>query len=170
LILRDISTQAISGFVANVQSEYLKMTQADADALFGTALPRFFRASVLRTIGSPRRELGYFDHAWIYRRVVINGGKVGYVDAVDYHLEFNSTIFLVRKFYKYYGHYFIPALVEDWQLVLAKSIPKRSVFVSGDTEARPSRSKQLFLFSIKGVSTLGGVLDWFLETTLGSVL
>ena len=169
LILRDISTQGISGLVANIQSEYLEMTQSDSDALFGTALPRFFRAGVLRVIGSPRRELGYFDHAWIYRRVVLNGGRVAYVDAIDYHLEFNSTIFLVRKFYKFYGHYFIPAMVEDWRLVLAKSMPKRSVFLVGETAPRSARAKQFFLFSVKGVSTLLGIIDWFLDTTVGSI-
>lgn len=170
LILRDISSQEVSGFVANAQSEYLKFTQSDADALLGTALPRFFRARVLTNIGRPRRELGYFDHAWIYHRVVKNGGKAAYVDAVDYHLEFNSTRFLVRKFYKYYGHYFVPALVEDWRLVLAKSVPKRSIFVFGESGGIRERTRQVLLFSVKAVSTFLGILDWFLSTLLGPLL
>ena len=158
LVVKDISLPSIDGFLGRAQSRYVELTQSDPDLIYGTALPRFFRSRVLRSLEAPRRELGYFDHAWIYNRVLQKGAKVGYVDAVDYHLEYNSTLRVVRKFFKYYGHYLVPALVEDWKLVLGKSIPKRAVLAPVSNIGIGERIGQLLLFEVKALSTLLGIM------------
>lgn len=157
LILKDISIRLFEGSVAKAQSKYLEITQVDSDPLFGTALPRFFRASVLKGISMPRREIGYFDHAWIYLKCIEKGAKIGYIDAVTYHLEYNHPLVLVRKFFKYYGHFIVPALVENWKLVLGKTLPKRVLFSTKQIDA-----VELFnlsaLYGVKALFTFLGAL------------
>jgi hypothetical protein len=168
LVLKDISVGMVQGFAGKAQSKYLELTQSDPDITYGTALPRFFRSRVIRSIREPRREIGYFDHAWLYNRALLNGAQVGYVGAIDYHLEYNSTRLMIRKFFKYYGHFLVPALVEDWKLVVGRSIPKRAVFKSGPSLGKEEILNQTLLFGLKAVSTSIGVLHSMLSRVIGN--
>lgn len=138
------------------QSAYLMHSQRNPHALYGTSLPRFFRGKLLKSIKPPRRELGYFDHAWVYRRCVNQGARVSFVDQTIQHIEFNTTAAVAKKFYKYYGHYVAPALLEDWKLVVAKSLPKRS---SAAESSHGLKLWLMILFMVKAVSTTAGLID-----------
>lgn len=157
LILRDTSVRLIDGFIARAQSKYMEVSQSDHHPYYGTALPRFFRADILRNVPRPRHEIGYFDHAWIYARCVERGAKIGYIDAVAYHLEYNHPAILAKKFFKQYGHFIVPAIIEDWKLVFGKSLPKK-IFV----KTHPSNFTELadlsLLYGTKVLFTFLGTL------------
>jgi glycosyltransferase involved in cell wall biosynthesis len=142
--------------IGRAQSNYLMLAHTDSDAVHGTALPRFFRSRVLKRLASPKRELGYFDHAWVHRRVVGMGSKISTIDSNLYHLEFNTTSSLANKFYRYYGRYLVPALASDWQMVLGKLLPKP---MSMSSIASGNRLQLLFLFCVKSISVTAGVVS-----------
>jgi glycosyltransferase involved in cell wall biosynthesis len=146
---------ATGSSIGLTQSSYLMHSQRNPHVLYGTSLPRFFRGTLLRSIKPPRHELGYFDHAWVYRSAVNLGARITFVDETIQHLEFNTTLTLAKKFYRYYGHYIVPALLEDWKLVIGKSLPKRSV-TNSSTAGESIRL--LMLFGLKAISTCAGVI------------
>jgi glycosyltransferase involved in cell wall biosynthesis len=156
LILPEVPVTDVINSIAHAQSSYVRLAQTDSRVLHGTALPRFFRAGIIRAIKPPRREIGYFDHAWIYRRVSERGATVSSLNAPIYHHEFNWASSVIKKFYKYYGNYFVPALIEDWPLVLSKSLPKP--LVTNASSAGESIGL-LMLFGVKVISTYAGVIS-----------
>lgn len=162
IILNEVSVSLTPGHIAKLQAEYVKIIHmGDWDPLFGTALPRFFPVKVLKEIPSTAREIGYFDHAFIYKHAADRIRVRFAPDAVIYHYEMNIPLRMLRKFYRYYGFYFIPALVEDWRLTCGRVLPRRMILRS--TGGDVNRVKQLFLYGAKGLATLTGVLSYVLS-------
>ncbi|MEM3465491.1 MAG: glycosyltransferase family 2 protein [Candidatus Jordarchaeales archaeon] len=160
IILNEISIPLVNGSIAKAQAEYVKAIQHGGwDPLLGTALPRFFPAKVLKEIPPTAREVGYFDHAFIYKRVVKRGVNVEFASkATIYHYEINTPIRMLKKFYKYYGFYVIPALVEDWRLVFCRLLPRMTI--TRDISSNISMVSQFFLYGAKALATLAGTLSY----------
>lgn len=99
----------------------------DADAVFGTALPRFFKREILSSIRWPR-NLIVFDHTYIYMELIRRGVKVAYLDdAFISHHEVTDWASFVRKFYRY-GSGYVEALRGQPGPIAAHSLPRRSYF------------------------------------------
>ncbi|MBT9168210.1 MAG: putative glycosyltransferase EpsH [Syntrophomonadaceae bacterium] len=146
----------------------MDVVQQDADVIWGTALPRFFKANILKAINPPRREVGYFDHAFLYLKAIEAGAKVSYVDALVHHYERNTFYSIITKFYRGYGMYFIPAFQEDPRLVIGKALPKRA-YVSGRLLKQPDLLAGLFfLYTLKAGAAGAGVVAYLLKRIVKS--
>jgi hypothetical protein len=153
----------MEGHIAELQAEYVRFIHTgDWDPLLGTALPRFFPAKALKEIPSVAHEIGYFDHAFMYKHVTEKGIGVRFSPkAVIHHYERNIPLGMLRKFHKYYGFYIIPALVVDRQLVFGRVLPRRALLrATGDNL---SVVTQLFLYGAKALATSTGTLRYVLS-------
>jgi glycosyltransferase involved in cell wall biosynthesis len=99
----------------------------DDDPIYGTAEPRFFRASFARKIDYLDNPPITFELAIINLKMHRMGAKIKFIDAPIYHYETPSFRDVARKFYRY-GFYYFPALKKYPQLVLHHSAPRRSYF------------------------------------------
>ena len=166
LVLREKSIHNEKNIISRILAYNMQIVQQDLDVYYGTALPRFFRASMLKIINSIPSDIGYFDHAFIYHEILRLGAKVNYVDAYIYHYEVDSTVKFLKKFYNYYGKCIIPALKYNKKLVLGRSAPKR-VYFSRDLIRKPLLLICLnILYLVKAVATLAGVISYTLNTFL----
>jgi len=167
LILKEISVPLVKGRIANLQAEYVRIIHTgDWDPLLGTALPRFFPAKVLKEITPTSHEIGYFDHAYIYQCTIERGIKALFVpDAIVYHYEMNLPLRMLRKFYKFYGFYVVPALVENPRLVFSRLMPRRQILKNATSGA--CSVSQFLLYGAKALATLAGVLSYILFDIIG---
>jgi glycosyltransferase involved in cell wall biosynthesis len=168
IILNEVSVPMASGHIAKLQAEYVKIIHTgDWDPLLGTALPRFFPAEILKEIRPTAHEIGYFDHAFIYKHAAEGGVSARFAhDAIVYHYEMNIPMRMLRKFYKYYGFYVIPALVEDGQLVFGRLLPRRTILRGAGSNV--NAISQLFLYGVKALATSAGVLGYVLFNIAGA--
>ena len=120
--------------------------------------PCFFKASILKKIKPIPDDIGYFDHAFIYSEVVNLGAKVDYVDTIIYHHELASLMQIIRKFYKYYGLCFIPALQNNKSLSVGRSTPRRIYFSKRAMQKPHLWLGLMFLYAVKAISACFGVL------------
>jgi glycosyltransferase involved in cell wall biosynthesis len=164
IILNEISIPLVKGLIANAQAIYVKtIHKGDWDPLLGTALPRFFPAKILKEIRPARREIGYFDHQFIYRRTTEMGVCVRFANkAIVYHYEMNTPKRVFRKFYRYYGFYIIPAFVEDSKLIFSRILPRRSIFKNIGNNL--SLTAQLLLYGVKALATSIGALNYIFSS------
>jgi len=167
IILKEVSVPLARGHIAKLQAEYVRIIHTgDWDPFLGTALPRFFPAKVLKEIPPFAHEIGYFDHAFLYKRVTERGVSARFSpEAVIYHYEMNIPVRMLRKFYKYYGFYVIPALVEDGQLVFGRLLPRRTILTG--TSNNGNIVSQLFLYGAKALATSAGSLSYVLSNIIG---
>ncbi len=133
----------------------------DADAVFGTALPRFFNKKTLSRIHWPR-NLIVFDHTYIYMELVRLGIHTAYLNSVYIsHHEVADWRLFVKKFYRY-GSGYIEALRGQPGAVAAHSLPRRSYF-SAFALSRPHYFLGLLLlYSVKVTAAGFGVLSYFM--------
>lgn len=166
IILNEVSVPMTRGHIAKLQAEYVRIIHTgDWDPLLGTALPRFFPAQVLKEIPPTAREIGYFDHAFIYKHVTERGVSSRFApEAVIYHFEMNIPMRMFKKFYKYYGFYVIPALVEDGQLVFGRLLPRRAILRGAGGNV--NILFQLFLYGAKALATSAGALSYVLSNII----
>jgi len=169
IILNEISVPMVAGHIAKLQAEYVRIIHmGDWDPLLGTALPRFFPAEVLKEIPPPAHEIGYFDHAFIWKYVAERGVRARFApEAVIYHYEMNAPMRMFTKFYRHYGFYIIPALVEDWQLVFGRMLPRRIILRGAGNST--NRLSQFFLYGAKALATLAGALSYVISNIIGIV-
>lgn len=140
--------------------KWLFHSQRDDDPIYGAAIPRFFRAEVLKKVSWPR-GLITFDHSVIHYEAIKTGAKAGFMDVYIYHHEPSSLTQVIRKFY-YYGFYYVPALRRNKKLVISHSLPRR-VYFSKKAFKDPRLYIGLFLlYIVKGLAALAGVLAYFL--------
>ena len=163
LIVPEVTISANHGTISAIQRTYHTDLQYDPHPLYGTALPRFFRTHLLKAVRPPRRELGYFDHAWIYRRSLDLGAKIGFVQERISHIESNSTYNVMRKFSRFYGSYLVPALLEDWRLVIGKTLPRRSVLMQAGDLTLKQQIDQFALYGLKAFGTAIGLFSSILR-------
>jgi glycosyltransferase involved in cell wall biosynthesis len=138
--------------------KWLFHSQHNDHPVYGTAIPRFFRAELLKKIKWPK-SLAVQEHNLIYYRIMEAGARVTFMNNFIYHYEPSSLTQFVRKFYRY-GFYYIPALREDKKLVISHSMPRR-VYFSKRALTNPLLFSGLFLlYFIKGFATLAGVVAY----------
>ncbi len=158
LILKEKSIYNERSSVSKLLAYNMEVVQEDPDLYFGTALPRFFRASLLKKINSIPADIGYFDHAFIYYEVLRLGAKVGYADAIIYHYEIDSIKQFIGKFYKYYGLCLIPAMKYNKRLTIGRSLPKR-IYFSKKVLKNPHMFLSLsLLYALKALATSIGII------------
>ncbi len=149
-------------WLTRMTSLNMEAVQGDDDVVTGTALPRFFESSLLKSLAFPVVDVGYYDHAFIYREVQKKGARVAYAKTVVSHLESNTVRGMMRKFYRFYGLSFIPALRCDRELVLGRSLPKK-VYARGSVWRSPGRALALLLlYCMKASAALAGVAAYCL--------
>jgi len=158
LILKEKSIYNEESWISKLLAYNMEIVQSDPDVYLGTALPRFFRASILKKIDPIPEDIGYFDHAFIYYEVLKRRAKVGYVNSIIYHHEVDSVARFIKKFYKYYGLCLIPAMKYNRKLVIGRSLPKRIYF-----SRKVIRKPQIFvglllLYMLKALATATGVI------------
>lgn len=133
----------------------------DDHAIYGAAIPRFFKTEVLKKLNWPK-DLVTFDHNFLYYEAAKEGAKVCFLDVYIYHHEPSSWTEVVRKFYRY-GRHYIPALRKNRELVMWHSMPRRTYF-SKRALTKPSLFVGLFLlYFVKGFAALMGALVYCLE-------
>lgn len=97
------------------------------DPVFGTACPRFFRKSALKSVDW-LHALSIFDDAILYSKLLDEGARVGYMSAASIgHYEVISFGEVFKKFYRY-GKGYLEALHELPLTVTTHSLPRRSYF------------------------------------------
>jgi len=138
----------------------------DDDPIYGAAIPRFFKASYLKSLDYSVNPPITFEHSFIHNAVVGAGARVKFVDAYIYHHEPTSLLGVARKFYRY-GYYYVPAFRGDSRLVFHHSLPRR-VYFSKEALKQPILLVGLILvYFVKGISTLVGAFSYLASNLLG---
>lgn len=133
----------------------------DADVVFGTACPRFFRRDLLRGIKWPKK-LGIFDDTILYDQLLKKGVKIEYVanQSIRHH-EVSNWVTLVKKFHKYGKSYFV-ALKENPPTIVGHSLPRRSYFSKAALSKPHYFLGLLLLYAIKTSAAFTGVIAYFI--------
>jgi len=153
IIEKDTFTERVIAY-----DKWLFHSQHDDHPVYGSAIPRFFRTDVLRTIKWPK-GLGVQEHNIIYYEVAKTGAKVTFMDVLIYHREPYSLAHFARKFYRY-GSNYVLALHENRTLAVAHSMPRR-VYFSRKALTKPSLFPGLFLlYFIKAFAASMGALSY----------
>lgn len=132
----------------------------DDDAIFGTAVPRFFKAEILRGIVWPK-ELSVFDHTGIFLEVIKKGAKVEYLASPSLrHYEVSAWRQFFKKFYRY-GLYYFDALKNYPGPVIAHSFPRRVYFTKVALNKPHYFFGLLALYIVKGIAAFIGIISYF---------
>ena len=151
-------------FLQNLISydKWLVDQNQDADAVFGTACPRFFKKELLNKIKWPK-ELAVFDDTILYAELLKNGAKVKYLTGhYIRHHEVSSWWVFGKKFFRYGKGYF-RALKEKPGTIAAHSLPRRSYFSKAAFTKPHFFFGLLVLYSVKAFAASTGVLRYFIE-------
>lgn len=131
----------------------------DADAVFGTALPRFFKRSALSSIDWPK-NLIVFDHTYIYMALVRMGKRVAYLSSVYIsHHEVSTWASFARKFFRY-GQGYVEAFWGKPGPIAAHSLPRRSYFSAAALSKPNYFLGLLLLYVVKVVAAGLGVVSY----------
>lgn len=131
----------------------------DDDPIKGSAIPRFFRASLLKKLPLLKNPPLTFEHSIIHNEFVKFGGKVKFIDARIYHNEPRTFRELFKKFMRY-GYYYIPALKVDKSLVLHHSLPRRAYFTTKAFRHPVLWLGLIYHYLVKGVATCIGIIRY----------
>lgn len=152
-------------FLQNLISydKWLVDQNQDVDAVFGTACPRFFKKELLQKIKWPKK-LAVFDDTILYAELLKNGARVKYVTGhYIRHHEVSSWLIFAKKFFRYGKGYF-GALREKPGTIAAHSLPRRSYFSKAAFSKPQYFLGILFLYGVKVIAAMCGVLVHFLES------
>lgn len=132
----------------------------DADLVFGTACPRFFKRNLLDKIIWPK-ELAIFDDTILYEELLKQNAKISYVGSCSIrHYEVTDWTALIKKFYRYGKGYFVA-----WQkspgTIAAHSLPRRSYFSKAAFSKPHYFLGLLILYMVKALAASFGVLSYF---------
>lgn len=151
-------------FLQNLISydKWLVDQSQDADAVFGTACPRFFKRELLQRIKWPK-ALAVFDDTILYAELLKNGAKTKYLMGhYIRHHEVSSWWVFAKKFFRYGKGYF-GALREKPGTIAAHSLPRRSYFSKAAFSKPHYFLGILLLYGIKVTAATCGVLAHFFE-------
>lgn len=134
----------------------------DADVVFGTACPRFFRKDLLKDVKWPKK-LGIFDDTILYSQLKKRGAKIKYIDNVSIrHSEMSSWWGFIKKFHRY-GKSYPVAFSQSPITIAGHSLPRRSYF------GRIALSKPhyffglIILYTVKLMAASTGILSYYLQ-------
>jgi len=100
----------------------------DDDSVYGTAIPRFFRASFFKRIDFSKLPPLTFEHTMIHKQIEDMGAKIVFrKDLIIYHMELQKRKQIFDKFFRY-GYYWIDAYRINPKLVMEHSKPRRTYF------------------------------------------
>ena len=128
----------------------------DDDPIYGTAIPRFFKAEYLKKIDFLNNPPITFEHSMIHNEVIKMGARVKFIDSNIYHYE-TPTFRDVFKKFKRYGYYYLLALKKDANLVLHHSLPRRAYFTMKALKNPFLLMGLFYLYFVKGIATLSGM-------------
>lgn len=132
-------------------------SEQDDHPVYGTAEPRFFKASYAKRIDYLDNPPITFELAIINLKMRQMGARIKFIDASIYHYETTTFRQVARKFFRY-GFYYIPALKRFPNLVLHHSAVRRTYFTRRAL-THPFLLFGLFvLYGVKGVSTICGII------------
>ncbi len=169
IVLNEISVPLAKGRIAEAQAEYVKMIhKGDFEPVLGTALPRFFPLDILKQVAPTSREIGYFDHVYLYNQMTQRNIDAKYCpQAIVHHYEINTIKRMFKKFFKYYGFYVLPALVEDSSLVVARVLPRRMMLKStGNSDDYIDKRTQMLLYGVKALATFSGTIFFVFSSVI----
>lgn len=134
----------------------------DADAVFGTACPRFFKKTLLDEIKWPK-ELAIFDDTILYAELLAKGARVEYLQGhYIRHHEVSSWWIFAKKFFRY-GKGYAGAFKEKPTTIAAHSLPRRSYFSSKALSKPHYFLGLLVLYSVKVTAAVSGMLTSFVQ-------
>jgi len=135
----------------------------DDDAVWGAAIPRFFRAEIFKYFNWPAGLLFMFEHNAIYIELVKKGIEVVFKrDLHIYHYEQNTIAKIYKRFY-HYGQSYVPALKKYPKELILHSMPRRTYFTKRAFD-RPSLLMGLFfVYILKGIAAALGTITYFLK-------
>lgn len=134
----------------------------DADAMFGTACPRFFKKELFERLKWPE-GLAVFDDTILYEELLRNGAKVAYLsDQSISHHEVSSWIIFFNKFIRY-GKGYPKAFQSKPSTIAAHSLPRRSYFSKAALSKPHYFLGLLLLYFIKGAGAGIGVLSYIIQ-------
>lgn len=134
----------------------------DADLVFGTACPRFFRKEFLTRIKWPE-HLAIFDDTILYSELLKKGARVDYLSAQSIrHNEVSSWFILAQKYFRYGKGYF-RSFKEQPATIAAHSLPRRSYFSKSAFSKPHFFLGLLILYVVKAAAAAAGVASYFLS-------
>ncbi len=98
----------------------------DTHPVFGTLLPRFFRADFIRTVSWPTQVMAN-DHAYIYYACWKAGARMAISDARVFHHEPQSFSAFARKSYRW-GYYYASEIRINPAIAVTHAFPRRVYF------------------------------------------
>lgn len=136
--------------------------QKDADVMFGTACPRFFRKDLFRNLTWPE-ELAVFDDTILYSELLKQGAKIEYLSSSSVlHHEVTSWIDFFKKFFRY-GRGYVGALRAQPSTIVAHSLPRRSYFSKVAFSKPQYFLGLLLLYAVKATAAFLGASFYLLE-------
>ena len=142
--------------------KWLFHTEQDDDPVYGSAIPRFFRADFLQKVNFSENPPITFEHSIIHQEVVKMGAKITFLNVYINHYETPTFTAVAKKFYRY-GYYYIPAFKKRPKLAFGHSLPRRSYF-SIRMLKNPILGFGLFmLYLVKATSAAFGGLRYTLD-------
>lgn len=137
----------------------------DADVVFGTACPRFFKKDLLEDIAWPK-ELSIFDDTVLYSQLSSKDAKIKYVsNQFLKHYEATSWLTFAKKFYRY-GKGYIAALKVEPKTIAAHSLPRRAYFTKFAISKPHYFLGLMLLYTIKASMASLGAISALVEGNL----
>lgn len=129
----------------------------DADVVFGTACPRFFRKEILKDVAWPK-HLAVFDDTILYEELLRKNARIAYLaNPAIYHYEVSSLWVFAKKFFRY-GKGYLGALRQRPATIAAHSLPRRSYFSLAALSRPDYFLGLLVLYTVKALAAAAGVV------------
>lgn len=140
--------------------KFLVDSLRDDDAVFGTAIPRFFTMEILKGISWPKK-LCVFDDTAIFLEITKRSARVEYLSAPAItHHEVDTWTKYFKKFYRY-GYFYFEAFKNYPSQVAAHSLPRRAYFTKVALNKPHYFFGLLALYIVKGIAAFIGIISYF---------
>jgi glycosyltransferase involved in cell wall biosynthesis len=133
----------------------------DDDVTYGSAIPRFFKANLLKNVRIPPTLLT-FDHNVLYAAATSGFVRVGFLDALIYHHEPSSWTEIARKFFRY-GQFYFLGFKANRRLVTFHSLPRRAYFTKTAMRTPQLLAGLAFLYCLKALASFCGATTVLLD-------
>jgi len=125
----------------------------DTHPVFGTLLPRFFKADFVRTVSWPTEVMAN-DHAYIYYACWKAGAKMTISDAQVFHHEPQSFSAFARKSFRW-GYYYASEIRINPTVAVTHAFPRR-VYFSRDALGNRWILAVFLLYTVKIIAAGSG--------------
>lgn len=156
-IIKDTFAEKIIAY-----DKWLVSSRQDDHPIYGTAIPRFYKAEYMRKINFLENPPITFEHSMIHNEIIKMGARVKFIESRIYHYE-TPTFRDVFKKFKRYGYYYVPALKKDANLVLHHSLPRRTYFTLKAFKKPVLLLGLFYLYFVKGIAAVAGILSYGID-------